>query len=392
MLEILNVKSLPAATSVRLAILSLLALSAGCSSLDMSGDAIDYRGAKVKTQPLVVPPDLTQLARDSRYQPQGGVISAAAASTVAPATGTAAAAATPTVALKTLDGMRIERAGQDRWLVVPMSPEQLWPQLRSFWTQIGFTLVQDDAKAGVMETNWSENRAKLPADIVRNMLGRLAGNLWDTGERDQFRTRVERTTGGTEIYVAHRGVEEVFTGERRESTTWRARPSDTQLEAEMLSRLMVSLGAPAQPARAQVAATTATGAGAVATAAAPEGPARARAVANGTALEVDDPFDRAWRRVGLALDRTGFTVEDRDRNLGLYYVRYVDPKSIGKEAPGFWARLLGDTNNPLAAVRYRIAIKGNGDKSVVAVMSSAGVVEVGDAAKRISALLVAELR
>ena len=126
--------------------------------------------------------------------------------------------------------------------------------------------------------------------------------------------------------------------------------------------------------------------------AAPEGPARARAVANGTALEVDDPFDRAWRRVGLALDRSGFTVEDRDRNLGLYYVRYVDPKSVGKEAPGFWSRLFGDSSNPHAAVRYRIAIKGNGDKSVVAVMTSAGAVETGEAAQRIAAVLVAELR
>ena len=386
--ETLNVKSHPAATPIRLATLALLALTAGCSTLDsgLSGDTVDYRGAATKTKPLEVPPDLSQLARDSRYQPQGGVISASSAAT-APAAGAAATAAPTAVAVSAQGGMRVERQGQLRWLVVPLTPEQLWPQLRAFWEQRGFSLTVDDAKLGVMETNWAENRAKLPADAVRNTLGRLLGNAWDTGERDQFRLRVERTASGSEITIAHRGAEEVYTSERRESTSWRSRPSDPLLEAEMLSRLMVSLGVKDEPARALVAA-------------APEAPPRARPVAaaggatigTSTTIEVDDPFDRAWRRVGLALDRGGFTVEDRDRAQGVYYVRYVDPKNAGKEEPGFWSRLLGDTSNPQAAVRYRIAIKGTGDKSTVAVLTSAGGADVGENGQRIASLLATELR
>ena len=327
-----------------------------------------------------MPPDLTQLTRDSRYQAQGGVVSA---STVGAATvASAVVVGAPTVALNAQGAMRIERAGQQRWLVVDESPEKLWPQLRAFWEQRGFTIAVEDAKAGVLETTWAENRAKLPVDAVRNTIGRLLGSLYDTGERDQFRMRVERSTTGSEIYIAHRGAEEVYINERKENTTWRGRPSDPQLEAEMLARLMVSLGAKEEPGRPLVATVTA----------APEQPARARAVAGAAALEVDDPFDRAWRRVGLALDRGGFTVEDRDRNLGVYYVRYVDPKSVGKEEPGFWARMMGDTNNPLAAVRYRIAVKGNGDKSVVAVLTSAGAADVGENGQRIASALVTELR
>ena len=369
-------KSLPAATPVRLAAVALLALGAGCSSLDFSGDTVDYRGTATKVKPLDVPPDLSQLARDSRYQPQSGVISASGA-------GAAAAVATATVAtvaLSTEGGMRVERQGQQRWLIVPSTPDQLWPQLRAFWEQRGFSLVLDDARLGVIETNWAENRAKLPQDVVRNTLGRVLGNLWDTGERDQYRMRVERTATGSEIYVAHRGVQEVYVNERREGTTWQARPSDPQLEAEMLSRLMITLGGKAEPARALVAT-------------APEVPARARPVGtNSAAIELDDPFDRAWRRVGLALDRGGFTVEDRDRTLGVYYVRYVDPKNLGKEEPGFWSRLMGDTSNPQAAVRYRIAVKGTGDKSLVAVLTSAGTADVGENGQRIASLLANELR
>jgi len=370
------------ALPARAAAVALTALlSAGCGSL--GGETTDYRGTVVRAKPLDVPPDLTQLARDSRYQTQGGVVSAAAAN-VPTASGTPAA-----VALGAVANMRIERSGQQRWLVVPTAPEQVWPQLRAFWEARGFQIAMEDAKAGVIETNWSENRGKLPADVVRNLLGRLAGNLFDTGERDQFRTRLERTEVGgkvsTEVFISHRGIEEAVlspTGARDDNTTrWRLRPSDPQLEAEMLARLMVSLGGPQDVA---VARTT--------VAAAPEAPARARLVVDGAAIEVDEPFDRAWRRVGLALDRGGFTVEDRDRSLGLYYVRYIDPKSLGKEEPGFWSKLFGNTENPLETRRFRVAVRANGPQTVVAILTQAGAADTGETGKRVAAQLLAELR
>ncbi len=381
MLEIPNVK-LPAVAPFRLSLLTVVALAAlqtACSSLDgIADDKVDYRSTSTKSKSLEVPPDLTQLSRDSRYQPQGGVITASAAG-AAPVAGVAPR---PAVALNAQDSMRIERQGQFRWLVVAQTPEALWPQLRTFWEQRGLSIAVEDAKAGVIETTWAENRAKLPVDVIRSTIGRVFGNVYDTGERDQYRMRVERTATGSEIYIAHRGAEEVYTSERRENTTWRGRPSDPQLEAEMLARLMVTLGSKDLPT-AQASITAA--------ATAPQAPARARAVAGGAALEVDDPFDRAWRRVGLALDRGGFTVEDRDRTQGLYYVRYVDPKSAGKEEPGFWSRLMGESN-PLAAIRYRIVVKASGDKTVVAVLTSAGATDVGENGQRIATALIAELR
>jgi outer membrane protein assembly factor BamC len=371
---------------VPLAALAALALTAGCTTTGdglFSGEKVDYRSANVRAQPLEVPPDLTQLARDGRYQPQRGVVSAAATGAAA-APATAAAAVPATVAPSSLEAMRVERDGQQRWLVVPQTPEQLWPRLKTFWESRGFTLVQADAQTGVMETNWSENRAKLPNDVVRNVVGRLLGNLYDTGERDSFRTRIERTAGGSEVYLTHRGVQEVYADERKESTTWRARPSDPQLEAEFLSRLMVALGSPAEPAQAAVAAA----APASAAAAAP----RVTATAQATALTLAEPFDRAWRRVGVALDRSGFTVEDRDRAAGLYFVRYVDPKSAGKEEPGFWAKLFGNPVNPLAALRYRVVLKTTDGKTEVSVQTSAGAPDTGENARNIVTRLAQELR
>ena len=234
----------------------LAGLLSGCTIIGdglLSGDKVDYRGATVSAKPLEVPPDLTQLARESRYQPQGGVVSAsaAAAAPVAATAGTAVAGAAapgaavpPTVALTAQGDVRVERAGQQRWLVVGQTPEQLWPQVKAFWEERGFTLEVADAQLGIMETNWSENRAKLPSDAVRNTIGRLLKNLYDTGERDRFRTRIERTASGSEIYITHRGAEEAWADQRQETTAWRARPNDPDLEAEFLSRLMVKLAKP----------------------------------------------------------------------------------------------------------------------------------------------------
>ncbi|MDO9073113.1 MAG: outer membrane protein assembly factor BamC [Rubrivivax sp.] len=372
--------------SAALAALATLALAAGCTSIGdglFSGDKVDYRSANVRVQPLEVPPDLTQLAREGRYQPQRGVVSAAAAGAAA-APAAVAASAPAVVALVSVEAMRVERDGQQRWLVVPQTPEELWPKLKTFWEARGFTLVQADAQTGVMETNWSENRAKLPNDVVRNVLGRLAGNLYDTGERDSFRTRIERTASGSEVYITHRGVQEIYADERKESTTWRARAGDPQLEAEFLSRLMVALGSAAEPARAAVAA------------AAPAPAATATPPVTTTSqtgsLTLAEPFDRAWRRVGVALDRSGFTVEDRDRAAGLYFVRYVDPKSAGKEEPGFWAKLFGNPVNPLAALRYRVALKTTDGKTDVSVQSSAGAPDASENARNIMTRLAQELR
>jgi outer membrane protein assembly factor BamC len=336
-----------------------------------------------------VPPDLTQLARDARYQPQGGVISASGARQPpsAPSADPAASVATGGVALNKLDGMRIARDGQQRWLVSPQSPEQLWPQLKAFWEQRGMKLAAENAQTGVMETDWAENRAKQPNDAIRSTLGRLFSNLFDSGERDLYRTRVERTATGSEVYITHRGLEEVYTTERKESTVWRPRANDPQLEAELLTSLMLALGNKGQPA-------TAVALAASAAASSPDALAKARIAETpqATSLIIEEPFDRAWRRVGLALDRGGFSVEDRDRAAGLYYVRYIDPKNADKEEPGWWSKLFGDGSNPAAPVRYRIVLKSAGEKTNLTVQSATGTLDTGENAKRIVGLLARGLK
>lgn len=365
--------------------LSLAGL-AGCSSVGsmLEPDKVEYKSAG-KIPSLEVPPDLTQLQRENRYTiPETNRGSATASGYTlqqgARPTNTAA------VAINAASDMRIERAGSQRWLVIKQSPEALWPQIKDFWQDSGFLISYEMPQAGVMETDWAENRAKIPQDFIRNTIGKALDALYSTGERDKFRTRLERTAdGGTEVYISHRGMQEVLVGQQKETTTWTPRQSDPELEAEFLSRLMGRLGVETTRAKEIVANVGI------------QAP-RAKIVkgASGGYVEVDEGFDRAWRRVGLALDRVGFTVEDRDRVQGMYFVRYVDPEYDQNKASGkgFLSKLFsfGSDDKAKSAQRYRVSVKGTGAVSQVAVLNSEGQPEASQTAEKILSLLNEQLK
>lgn len=361
------------AATTRPGLLALaLALSA-CSVFD--GDKIDYKSA-AKGSTLEVPPDLTQLPNDSRYVVAGAAVSA----TALQAGQAAQPAGTINAAALALGDVRIERDGQKRWLVINRPADQLWEPVRDFWQANGFTLAQADANVGIMETDWAENRAKLPQDFVRSMLGKLLDSLYSTGERDKFRTRLERRAdSGTEIYITHRGLIEVYSSAAKDSTAWQPRPADPELETEFLRRLMVKLGISQEQSRA------------IASTAAPRPPSARMATVNQTpVVQLDEGFDRAWRLVGLALDRTGFTVEDRNRGEGTYFVRYVAPGTDKKE-PGFFSKLF---SSPSATppLKYRIVVRSQGESSTVSVLDAVGAPEVSANAERIVRVLTDEMK
>ncbi len=381
--------------SVRSLCLSIALVLAGCSSYDqlVSGDSVDYRTQGNKTAPLDVPPDLTQLSRDPRYAPQGAAVSANALQSNAPAAALGGGAKTKEVAVNEVEGTRIERLGNDRWLYTPLPPDQLWPQLRTFWQERGLALTVDLPEAGVMETDWAENRAKIPQDIIRGTIGKVFDSAYSTGERDKFRTRVERNpTGGSDVFITMRSMVEVYDTVDRTNTVWQPQPPDPQMEAEMLGRLLLKLTAKPLPQAASASAPT--NAAALVTSVAPP-PPRARMVAGAATptLQVDDSFDRAWRRVGIALDRSGFTVEDRDRAQGIYFVRYVDPKTAGQAEPNFFTKLFTSGKDAAAKpVRYRVTVKTDGKTSLVTVLDGEGLPATGDAGRSIVDMLLNELK
>jgi len=353
---------------------AIAALLSGCAALEE--DKINYKSAAKATGSLDVPPDLTQLRKDSRY---------ALESNSATASGFAGAAKKVTdagTAANAMGDVRIERSGAQRWLVVARPADKVWEPLREFWTASGFNLAIDSPDVGIMETEWAENRAKIPQDMFRRTIGRVLESLYSSGERDKFRTRVERNSqGGVDIYVTHRGMVENFTSADKTSTAWQPRATDSELEIEFLRRIMVKLGA--SPEQAKVAATGSS---------ASVVPALAVTLVDGRpSLKLADDLERAWRKTGVALDRTGFTVEDRDRTKGVYFVRYVPPGS-SQEEPGFFAKLFSSKTTGPELTRYRVSLEAKDGVTLVRVQSNDGKAEDSDNAQKILKLLAAELR
>ncbi len=372
--------------------LTLLALLAGCSSMSfLEGKKIDYKSAG-KVPSLEVPPDLTSPATDTKFVvPDVGPQGSATFSTYnRERAGQPQAGGTDL--LPSQPKVIVERSGTQRWLAVRAAPEQVWPVVKEFWQEMGFIIKTEAPEAGLMETDWAENRAKIPQDVIRSTLGKVLDSLYSTSERDKFRTRLERgvDAGVTEIYISHRGMYEVIQGgDGGNKTIWQPRPADPELEAEMLRRLMVRFGV--EEARAQTQ---------IATAAVVERARMIRAQDGSQTLSVLDSFDRAWRRVGLALDRVGFTVVDRDRSKGQYFVRYVDPEIDGKKEEKGWLSKLAfwssDESKTIRQEQYRILVTETGAQNaatcLVQVQNKDGKAEVSETAGKILKLLHEQLK
>ncbi|HZP91754.1 MAG TPA: outer membrane protein assembly factor BamC [Burkholderiales bacterium] len=365
-------------------VLILAVLVAACSTIEQK-NKIDYKSAST-LPPLQVPQDLAVPPTTDRFAvPDSGTTTYSAYSHEQGQKKGAEQPASPTV-LPEQDGMHVERAGSQRWLVVDAEPDKIWPLVREFWQDSGFLIAKEIPEAGIMETDWAENRAKIPQSSIRSVLSKVLDDVYSYPERDKFRTRIERGENGTsEIYISHRGMYEVLTSEGRakDDTRWEVRPSDPELEAEMLYRLMARLGAkneqvqqakndPPPPPRAAI--------------------AKPADNAKVSSLLLTDPFDRAWRRVGLALDRVGFTVEDRDRSKGLYYVRYADPEVEGKKPSGlsklaFWRSKPGPQDE-----QFQISVADASAGSEVKILNAQGQSDQSQTASRILALLQEELK
>jgi outer membrane protein assembly factor BamC len=346
-------------TSWRLSALTLALGAAGflsgCSSRStvVQGKSVDYESAKQGNQ-LEVPPDLTQLARQEQYVVPGSPNAPVSALAYDRGMQTAEQVAKSNAVLPQYPGMHIDQAGGQRWLVVDATPDQLWEKVKGFWQENGFYLTQADATTGVMETDWAENRAKLPQDFIRKYLGKVFDSLYDTGTRDRFRTVFERTPDGkgTQIYITHQKMKEVYNSNDKSTTAWE---HPVQI---------------AQPVASQL-------------------------IDNGLALQLQDGFDSAWRKVSLAINTAGFTVIDRNRSAGQFDVRYISAEAALKasqDSSGFFGKLFGKKESEPKPADYRIALQTSGTQTVVSVQTLEGKPLQTDDARKILQILQQQIQ
>jgi outer membrane protein assembly factor BamC len=418
----------------RLAFWCAVGLSiAGCSTIKswLGIDNPDYKVQAPKPVKLEVPPDLTPQAKDDHFtvpEAGSGAVSASAtaskgaqpaaaapavaaptpAAAPAPAPAPAVVAVAETVAPETATA-HIERDGAQQWLALSLSPEAAYAGIKDYLAASDIALVRDDPQLGLIETAWSDRRAKDPeapspgiTGILSRTFNTFLQHLSSTGLRDRYRFRIERTDDGHSlVFVTHRGLEEVYTDTTKDSTTWQPGPPAPELEAEMLQRLAVKFSGIATAPIATAGPTPTTAKPAVvpvaATEAAPNPNAVGRLVKGDKGLvvgiDLDQPFDRAWRQVGLALDRGGFTIEDRDRSKGLYFVRYIDPdyEQQQKDKQGWLKRLFG-TDPQISAQQFRIAVAATDVVTHVSVQNHDGESETSATGDRIIKLLHDQMR
>ena len=399
-----------------LALLMAGGLVAGCSS--PTPGKIDYRSdAKAKQASLAVPPNMLDESADQRsLPPQGGETSLSTLKQVQ----SAAPPSDQSQVLPQVAGMHIQRDGTESWLVIDnRTPDQVWPQVRRFWQEQGFLLIVDQRDKGVMETDWNETHPKINDGLIRNTLSWATGNSYVTAERNKYRTRLETSpTGGTYVFISQKGLSEQLTGTNNDTSKWEPKPNDPALETEYLKRLMMTLArakpgvpdaqiaaeadAKANPknaaskapdaAAAAIAAQNAAAAGQSAPSASSSSNAPAGGQYTSTELTLSEPYDRAWLRVGVALDRANFTVDDRDRTKGIYYLRYVDPKDMTSAEQGFWSQLFHGHKDKVAK-QYKLNVRAvTENQTRVAVIDDNGQVDSSRPAQEIMGLVVEQLQ
>jgi len=349
----MNLYSLSCRLTSVLALLAVALVLSSCKSVT-SNDTVDYKSTGAVRGPnLSYPPDLITAQADRRYIVQDGTATMSEYNAAVKKS-----VQTRSNVMTGIPGMRIAKDGERRWLVVEKPAPELYPQIKDFWQENGFLLVIDSPSTGIMETDWAENRAKIAQDWIRSTIGGALDSIYDTGERDKYKTRLEVSKPSeTEIYITQRGaIEKCVTDTTGSciSTIWTPRPNDPELEAVFLARLMERLGMTQEQAKAMVAA--------------PLGPKtpKAKFVQEGNNkgyIELSSGFDRSWRDVGLALDRSNFTVEDRNRSNGVYFVRYVNAKDVG-DSKGFFSNLFSSKDDSkLQAKKYQVIVKSTGENS-----------------------------
>ena len=311
--------------------IALISMTA-CSGNKKDLPKLDYQTQTRKIVKLEVPPDLNNPDQGNLYQVPAGS-GAVRASDLSRRTSATQQAANSEV-LKSVKGVRLERDGNQRWVEVQgKSPAEIWPLLKAFWQENGFDIKSEEPGIGQMETEWAENRAKIPQDGLRRLLDKVGlGGIYSTSERDKFIIRIEQSKNGTtDVFFAHKGMKEVYADKNKDTTTWQPAANDPNLEAAFLARFMQYMGVDQQQAENALTQSVAKHSG------------NELARIDGNTLLVSGDYGRNWRRTALALDRIGLNVlgQNIERHAFLVQQAPNESEAVSTKKPGFFSRMFG---------------------------------------------------
>jgi outer membrane protein assembly factor BamC len=362
----------------------------GCSSSGgfFTDSERAYRTQETTVEDLEVPPDLTSSTiQDAMVVPGVGGTSYEEYSKREKSTPNTTQSNTDV--LPEFDNIAVQRDGNTRWLVIQGAPQQIWPKIVDFWRKNGLLLIEQNPAIGVMKTDWLESRADIKQGVITEFFRKALGSVYSSATRDQFRVRLEpgRRAGTTELFLTHRGMEEKLVENvsgQADTTYWTPRPSDPEIEAAMLRSLMVHLGVSKEQSKALLAQEQ-------------EAQPRSRLVKTPqlSELYILESFPRAWRLIGISLDRVGFAVEDRDRSVGVYYVRYNRLDSNQPKKEGFFSKLAFWRDDEIEIddkVQYQVELDEMDGETRVVVRNESGERDNSETAQRILTLISEQIR
>lgn len=343
-----------------------LALSlVGCESFNIFGGDDP---AEKRAERLQLPPDLSDTEFSNQLEIPGDNAKTYSAY---------AAGASDALGGDPASAVRVRRAAGQRWLEIDAAPSQVWRWVKDYLELNSIDLVREAPRLGIMQTEWLTYGTPVPASVFAPTVKQPG----DAQVADQYMIRLERGVDGdgTEVYVAHRRIA------RQDPSVdyWEGRDADPFFEAELLRGLMIYVGVQERTATQRVAAAEAR-----------ESQARLTRADDGTVqLLLEDRIYTAWRRVGLALDRVGFAVEDRDRAAGRYYIRYDRNAESGPKEKNFFEWIAFWRDDPDSLQVYAVSLAQSGDnQTLVQVTGEDGGAVEAEVAERILALIQEQLR
>ena len=240
--------------------------------------------------------------------------------------------------------VEVLRDNYRRWLLVDLSPSDVWTLSKEFFRSYGFTIEKENQKTGILETDYLEIETKVPdrsLGKIRAALAKALKTQYGLPIADKYRLRVESHSSPqqSEVYLTLFSIGEVVNGDMR---LWQPREKDVELETEMLLQLMLFLGESKSEAINKINENNKL-----------ENPTvEVLKFENGFARLVF-PYDKdqAWRYLGWALDELGIEVEDRDSFEGSYFIN-VEPNK------GFFSKLMSTVGS---AKTYQLFVKQTQD-------------------------------
>ena len=276
-------------------------------------------------------------------------------------------------------GMNFVREGSLFWLEVDAPGNEVWADLRNFFIRLGFEISIEQPEIGYMQTNWLLNKE----DVPTNFLSSLLDKLFSSSEKmDRYRLRLEwdAEKKRSRVFVSHQGLREIIEGVDDNisvvQTKWVPRASESELEVELLMRFMAFRGLNVEDAKETVAGVKS------------KKVAEVKTADNKSSLMINEPFARGWRHVGIAMDRLGYKVDDKNRSAGVYYVTLPETFVIPKQN-SLLGKILGNNFETPKHLKYLIILQDNGESTQVTIKANG---EVKDDISRVETKILNDLQ